>query len=162
MAMRPDVAPGAAARSAPARLGALAARWVRWGAVGTLGLGLQLTTLVALIRVPGVHYLTATFMAVAGAIVHNFLWHERWTWADRPSRNLGHRLTRFARFTAITGLVSIAGNVALTATYVEYLKLPLLAANLLAVASISAVNFAAAHHLVFFGPSVARDMGGRR
>ena len=144
------------------RLVALAVRWVRWGTVGTLGLGVQLTTLLALVRIPGIHYVAATFMAVTGAIVHNFLWHERWTWADRPSRDLGDRLIRFARFTAVTGLVSIAGNVALTATYVEYLRLPLVSANLLAVASISALNFAAAHHLVFFGRGVVRDIGGSR
>lgn len=144
------------------RLTAFVARWARWAAVGTLGLGVQVTTLLALVRIPGVHYVLATVMAVSGAIVHNFLWHERWTWSDRPPRGLGHRLTRLGRFTAVTGLLSIVGNVALTAAYVEHFGLPLLRANLLAVASISLLNFVAAHRLVFWNQHVVVEPGDLR
>jgi putative flippase GtrA len=143
-------------------LAGLARRWARWSAVGALGLVVQAATLLALARVPGVHYLVATLLAVLGAVVHNFLWHERWTWADRPSPDVRQRLWRFARFTTVTGVLSVAGNVALTATYVEYLKLPLLAANLLAVLSIGMLNFLATHRLVFLAPSVVGDLRGSR
>jgi len=160
--MNPLVSRVAIAPSGRGRLVALVRRWARWGTVGTLGLGVQTVTLLALARIPGLHYLIATFMAVAGAIVHNFLWHERWTWADRPSRGIAHRLTRLGRFTVVTGLMSIVGNVALTAAYVEHLGLPLLRANLLAVASISLLNFAAAHRLVFLTRGIPVDAGDPR
>ena len=39
-----------------------------------------------LANVPGVHYLVATAIGVEAAILTNFLWHDRWTWRDRPAR----------------------------------------------------------------------------
>ena len=35
-------------------------------------------------------------LAVEAAILHNFLWHERWTWSDRAAA--GRRLDRLAAF----------------------------------------------------------------
>jgi putative flippase GtrA len=157
-----DVSRAEAASRGRAHLALLALRWARWGTVGTLGLGVQAVTLLALARVPGLHYLAATFMAVSGAIVHNFIWHERWTWGDQPSLDLVHRLARLGRFTAVTGLMSIVGNVGLTAAYVERFGLPLLRANLLAVATISLVNFLAAHRFVFFAQGIVGDVGDPR
>ena len=58
-------------------------RFVRFNAVGAAGIGVQLAALWLLTGVMHVHYLTATSLAVGTAIVHNFLWHRRWTWAER-------------------------------------------------------------------------------
>ncbi|HJW10604.1 MAG TPA: hypothetical protein VJ598_02390, partial [Albitalea sp.] len=53
------------------------------------------------------------------------------------------------RFNGSTAVISIAGNVALMALFAGWLRLPLLAANLLAVLTLSALNFLAADRLVF-------------
>ncbi len=37
----------------------------------------------ALTLLLGPHYLVATALAVEMAVLHNFFWHRRWTWADR-------------------------------------------------------------------------------
>ena len=83
------------------------------------------------------------------AILHNFIWHERWTWADRTVATRADRLGRLIRFNGSTALVSIGGNVALMALFVGRLHLPLLAANLLAVLTLSVLNFLSADRLVF-------------
>ena len=134
------------------------ARFVGVGVGGFVVQGLVLHALAA----AGLPYLAATAVAVEAAILHNFLWHERWTWAERvvspeaglkacnydvPS--LHDRLVRFARFNASTALISIGGNVALMGIFVGRLHLPLLAANLLAVVTLSVLNFLSADHLVF-------------
>ena len=63
----------------------------------------------------GLHlnYLLATALAVEAAVVHNFLWHERYTWADRVQPSWRKSLPRLLRFNLTTGGVSIAGNLAL-------------------------------------------------
>jgi len=54
-------------------------------AIGVAGFVLQIVLLHWLSS--GWHwpYVLATLVAVESAILHNFFWHERWTWADRRS-----------------------------------------------------------------------------
>jgi len=127
-------------------------RFVGVGAGGFVVQGLVLHVLAA----AGLSYLPATAVAVEAAILHNFLWHERWTWADRtPGREAGlkecshERIVRFGRFNGSTALISIGGNVALMGLFVGRLHVPLLAANLLAVLTLSVLNFLAADRLAF-------------
>jgi putative flippase GtrA len=113
--------------------------------VGAGGFVVQLLALYGLAA--ALPYPLATALAVEAAILHNFLWHERWTWADRPASS--RRLARFVRFNGSTALISMAGNVALMWLFVGRLHLPVLAANLLAVLTLSVVNFVCADRLVF-------------
>jgi len=122
----------------------------------------QGAALQGLVSLAGLPYALATVLAVEAAIVHNFLWHERWTWADRIEAGLqarthtsatssgrASRLARFLRFNGATALVSIGGNVVLMSLLVGVLHVPLLAAMTVAVVAMSAVNFACADRFVF-------------
>ena len=91
-----------------------AARFVWVGVGGFVVQGLALHGLAA----AGLPYPLATALAVEAAILHNFLWHERWTWADRveaaaaPARQRPReRWPGSSASTAPTALVSIGGNV---------------------------------------------------
>jgi putative flippase GtrA len=122
-------------------------RFGRFGAVSALGMGLQLTVLWALVGAVGtLDYLPATLVAVSAAIVHNFLWHRRWTWRDR--RTAGWT-SAFARFVLSNGLVSLVGNAVAMAALVGGLGMHPLSASLGAVAACGCVNFALADRLVF-------------
>jgi putative flippase GtrA len=120
-----------------------------FNAVGVLGLGVQAALLWLLMAVGGFNYLLATALAVEGAILHNFFWHERWTWSDRTRPNPSGWMGRLARFNLTTGAVSIAGNLAAMAALVGGLRLHYLAATLIAVAACSVLNFMATDRLVF-------------
>jgi putative flippase GtrA len=122
-------------------------RFWRFNAVGMLGFAVQLGLLALLVRLD-VHYLVATAIAVEAAILHNFLWHERWTWRDRPGRGRA-RLARLGRFHVVNGGVSLAGNLLLMPLLVRGGGLPVLAANGVAVLACAAVNFVGADRLVF-------------
>ena len=122
-------------------------RFWRFNAVGVLGFAVQLAVLALLVRA-GVHYLTATAIAVEIAVLHNFLWHDRWTWRDRPAAGRT-RLVRLWRFHALNGAVSLLGNVALMRLFVGAVQMPPLPANLLAVLICSGVNYVGADRTVF-------------
>ncbi|MEZ5286972.1 MAG: GtrA family protein [Vicinamibacterales bacterium] len=117
--------------------------------VGGLGLAVQLAVLHALTGWARLDYRLATALAVESAIVHNFVWHERWTWADRVTPLRGEVLGRLARFHLANGVVSLGGNVALTALFVGIFGLHYLPANLLAVGACVVLNYLAADRLVF-------------
>ena len=57
-------------------------RGARFIWVGAGGFMVQVVTLHAL-AAAGLPYTVATALAVEAAILHNFIWHERWTWGDR-------------------------------------------------------------------------------
>jgi len=123
-------------------------RWLTFNGVGLLGMGLQLTLMTLMLRT-GVHYLLATALAVEAAVLHNFLWHQRWTWRDRPTASLGASAARLARFQLLNGSVSLAGNLAVMSLLSGQAGLDPVAANILSIVACSLLNFAGSHALVF-------------
>lgn len=156
-------------KSVPGSSGSIVERGLAFYAVGALGLGVQLATVWLLAGPVGLHYLPATAVAVELAVLHNFIWHERWTWRDRAippgATRRAATLGRLARFHAANGVVSIWGNVTLTGVLVAYLGTGPVIGNLLAVVACSVVNFIAADRLVFSPLPVAasiHDISGDR
>ena len=124
-------------------------RWVKFNVVGGGGMLVQLCLLALLTEVFKIHYLLATLLAVEGAILHNFVWHELWTWKDKRSRTRRAMITRLLRFHLANGTTSLTGNLVIMKLAVGYLHLPILAANLLAIAACSIVNFLLSDSFVF-------------
>jgi putative flippase GtrA len=121
-------------------------RFAKFSAVGAGGVIVQIMTLSVLLRVGGMHYLAATALAVEASVLNNFVWHRRWTWADRPGSSPALVLLRF---NATNGAMSLIGNLAVMFILVSGLKLNPYAANLITIAICSLVNFALADRVVF-------------
>ena len=120
-------------------------RAMKFAAVGALGIALQLGVL-QLLTMLTVPYLAATAVAVGSAVFHNFAWHRRWTWRDRPKDRV---LTAFAKFALANGGVSLVGNVAVMALLVGVVSLPIVVANVLSIAACGIANYFLADRLVF-------------
>jgi putative flippase GtrA len=129
-------------------LRATARRWLKFNLVGAIGIGVQLGVLAAL-KTAGIHYLLATALAVEAAVLHNFVWHERYTWADRGSVTLGETLRQLLKFHVANGAVSLAGNVGLMRLLVGTAHLQYLLANIIAIAACGVANFLLGDRLVF-------------
>ncbi len=121
-------------------------RWFKFNAVGLAGVVVQLAALWLLTNLFGIPYLFATALAVEIALLHNFVWHERWTWRGLAAED---RWRRLARFHAANGFVSIGANTLFTFWFKQHFGLPLLSANLAAIAATSLLNFAVAAWWVF-------------
>jgi putative flippase GtrA len=123
--------------------------WVKFNAVGVLGIPVQLSVLALLKSGLGFHYLIATAIAVETAVLHNFTWHERWTWIERTQAAPGGLTGRLVRFHLTNGLVSICGNLVVMWILVSWLGVAYLAANLVAMGVCATANFVASDRLVF-------------
>ena len=128
---------------------AAAFRWLKFNAVGALGIVVQLVVLLVLKGGLHVGYLLATALAVEAAVVHNFLWHERYTWSDRVSPSWRKSLPRLLRFNLANGGVSIAGNLAIMKVIVGLGHVNYLGASGIAIVVCSLVNFLVSDRLVF-------------
>jgi putative flippase GtrA len=124
-------------------------RWARFTAAGLGGFIVQLGALAVLMKWMDLHYLVATIVAAELAILCNFVWHEQWTWRDRPSATWGERGARLARFHVLTGFTSIVGATVVTAALVESAGLSPVISNVIAIIALGLVNFAGAEALVF-------------
>lgn len=123
-------------------------RWMKFNLVGAAGIGVQLGILWLLTALR-IEYLLATTLAVEAAVVHNFLWHERFTWADRIRGRRQEALVRLLRFNLTTGAVSIGGNLLLMRLLVGGAHLRPVIANLVSIAICSLVNFLVSDRWVF-------------
>ncbi len=121
-------------------------RWLKFNAVGGIGITVQLAALTILKSGLHVNYLIATGLAVETAVVHNFIWHERFTWKDRRT---GRVLTRLLKFNLTTGALSILGNLLLMGFLVGALHLNYLIANMITIAACSILNFLVSDRFVF-------------
>jgi len=129
----------------------LAVRWLKFNFVGALGIAVQFGAFALLVSGLRVYYMIATPLAVEAAVLHNFVWHERFTWKDRTRevprpRDVAMRLLRFH---AGNGAVSILGNVALMRVLVGVLHLNPYLGNGISIAICSLLNFAASEWFVF-------------
>ena len=112
-------------------------RFLRFNAVGALGVAVQLVSLWLFTSVGAVHYLIATPMAVSLAIGHNFIWHRLWTWKDRDV----HVTRACARFVLTNGVLSLVSNIGVTAALVSGTHADPLVANVVAIGTSGLLNF---------------------
>lgn len=136
-------------------------RWCKFNLVGGIGIVLQFAALFLLQSVLHLNYLTATAIAVEAAVVHNFVWHEKFTWVDRikgreaesdGTNNLksrGRSLQRLVRFYLSNGAVSILGNLILIRVMVGQCHMNYLLANVVAITVCSLANFLLSETWVF-------------
>ena len=123
-------------------------RWMKFNLVGAIGIGVQLLFLWTLTSF-GLGYLLATALAVEAAVLHNFIWHERFTWIERCDAGIGPTLERLLRFNLTTGIVSIAGNLLFMRLLVGCTHLRPMLANMISIAICSVVNFTVSDRWVF-------------
>jgi putative flippase GtrA len=124
-------------------------RWLKFNLVGAIGIVVQLAVLGILNGLLKLDYLLATGLAVEAAVLHNFVWHERFTWADRASVSRRQALLRLIHFNFTTGAVSILGNLVLMRLLVGHAHLPAVPANLISIAGCSLLNFLISEYVVF-------------
>jgi putative flippase GtrA len=129
----------------------LVVRWLKFHAVGAIGILVQLAALALYKGVLGIHYLAATALAVETAVLHNFVWHYRWTWKDRTggARRRGVLLPALWRFHVSNGLVSMLGNLVFMRVLVGRFHLHYMAANLLSIVLCALANFLLSELFVF-------------
>jgi putative flippase GtrA len=127
----------------------LAVRWLKFNLVGAIGIAVQMGAFALLFSVLHLNYMVATGVAVETAVLHNFVWHELYTWKHLPRGGARDIARRLVRFHAGNGAISILGNLALMRLFVGVLHVNHYLASGLAIALCSILNFATSEWFVF-------------
>ena len=123
----------------------LAVRWVKFNFVGAIGIAVNMGAFALLFGLLHLNKLWATALAVEIAVLHNFVWHEKFTWRTKPAGRLG----RLLRFHAGNGVVSIGGEVILLNLFADGFHINPYAAKIAAMAACALANFAVSEWFVF-------------
>jgi putative flippase GtrA len=129
-------------------------RWCRFNLVGVIGMAFQLAWVAALGRLLPARPLLVTATALELTLLHNFLWHQRYTWRGRGVELRPFQtVTRLLRFHLSNGAVSFAGNLLLVRLLMAHTRLPLILATAVAIVFCSLVNFLLGERWVFAAAS---------
>lgn len=123
-------------------------RFARFNAVSVMGIGVQLATVAALVHGFGAGAVTATALGVTAAVLHNFVWHVRWTWRDRMGSGAS-KPRAFLRFLLANGAVSFVGSIAMMPGLAGPIGLDPVLANLVTIAACGLINFGLAQRFCF-------------
>jgi len=119
----------------------------KFGFVGLLGVAVNLGLLYLLGITLGLHRGLAWFLAVEGSILHNFAWHEWFTWSDRRQGGwFGLIRDAIAFHLAVAGAALINGLVFVA---LSLMGAPLLLAGGTGIAVGTVFNFITADRWVF-------------
>ena len=115
---------------------------------------MQLSVLAMLRSGFGWNYLLSTAAAVEITVIHNFLWHERFTWAEQLTVT---PLRRFVAFNLSNGAISLFGNLILMKLLAGFFGVNYFVGNVIAIAVCSLLNFAIGDQCVFASQSADRQ-----
>lgn len=121
-------------------------RGARFALVSAMGSVVQLGALAALVGL-GASVMAATTAGVAAAVLHNYVWHRRWTWRDRDEAP--RWITGLAAFALANGAVSLGGNLAVMTVLVDGAGIAPVAAGVVAIGACGLVNLHLADRAVF-------------
>ncbi len=124
-------------------------------AVGVAGFAVQIAVLLWLSTFWHWPYPVATALAVEAAVLHNFVWHERWTWRDRPAIAGRPARTPVSLPSRHRPDVADRQRDRHGRSPWSFFDLPTLVANMCAVVATSLVNFLIADRWVFSPPPTA-------
>jgi dolichol-phosphate mannosyltransferase len=127
----------------------VARRWIKFHFVGAVGFLVQMGCFSLLYGVLKLDKLWATGLAVETAVLHNFVWHERFTWRHLPRGGNRDVLARLIRFHLGNGLISVVGNVILVKLFADVFRITPYVGNVIAIAICALANFAASEWFVF-------------
>lgn len=125
----------------------------RFSLVGLMGAAVQLVLLSVLTKCFRVLGVVATPVAVEITILHNFIWHQRFTWRDRGANGFRQVALRLWRFHAGNGLISLCGNTLLMYCLADRLRAPAVPSAMAAIGVCSLVNFLLADRWVYANTS---------
>lgn len=128
-----------------ARAWVIARRFQKFLVVGIVGLGVNQGMLFLLHQVAGAELLVASSVAIFISMVVTFLLNEHWTWHDRGSGPLGHRIAKYFPI----NLIGLVINVSVLKILVTEGNMHYLAANLFGAGAAAIWNFFLNNHFTW-------------
>jgi len=131
-------------------------RFIKFGIVGGSGIFVNMGFLWFFTEIVGLYYLISSVLAIALAMISNFIWNDLWTWRDRGEPGLNAYLTRLAKFIVVSSFAGYVGNLGVLWILTHFFHLYYLISNLFGIAVGTILNYSI-NNFWTFKPGVEKD-----
>lgn len=123
------------------KLGFDVVRFIKFGIVGGSGIFVNMGGLWFFTEVVGLYYLISSVLAIALAMISNFIWNDLWTWRDRGEPGVRAYLTRMAKFILVSSIAAYIGNLGILWVLTHFFHVYYLISNLIGIAVGTMLNY---------------------
>lgn len=116
-------------------------RFVKFGIVGGSGIFVNMGGLWFFTEVVGFYYLISSVLAIALAMISNFIWNDLWTWRDRGEPGVKAYLTRMAKFIVVSSIAAYIGNLGILWILTHFFHIYYLISNLVGIGVGTVLNY---------------------
>jgi dolichol-phosphate mannosyltransferase len=116
-------------------------RFIKFGIVGGSGILVNMGFLWFFTEMVGFYYLISSVLAIALAMINNFIWNDLWTWRDRGEPGVKAYLMRMAKFILVSSIAAYIGNLGVLWILTHYFHVYYLISNLIGIAVGTALNY---------------------
>ena len=116
-------------------------RFIKFGIVGGSGILVNMGFLWFFTEMVGLYYLISSVLAIALAMISNFIWNDLWTWRDRGEPGVKAYLSRMAKFIAVSSIAAYIGNLGILWILTHFFHIYYLISNLIGIAVGTALNY---------------------
>ena len=116
-------------------------RFIKFGIVGGSGIFVNMGFLWFFTEIIGIFYLISSVLAIALAMINNFIWNDLWTWRDRGDPGIKAYLTRMVKFIVVSSIAAYIGNLGILWILTHFFHIYYLISNLIGIAVGTALNY---------------------
>jgi len=116
-------------------------RFIKFGIVGGSGIFINMGFLWFFTEIVGLYYLISSVLAIALAMISNFIWNDLWTWRDRGEPGFKAYLTRMAKFILVSSIAAYIGNLGVLWILTHFFDVHYLISNLIGIAIGTILNY---------------------
>ena len=116
-------------------------RFIKFGIVGGSGILINTGFLWFFTEIVGLYYLISSVLAIALAMISNFIWNDLWTWRDRGKPGAKAYIIRMAKFILVSSIAAYAGNLSILWILTHFFHIYYLISNLIGIAVGTILNY---------------------
>ncbi|NIN62462.1 MAG: hypothetical protein GTN46_05005 [Gammaproteobacteria bacterium] len=131
-------------------------RFIKFGAVGGSGIFVNMGFLWFFTEIVGLYYLISSVLAIALAMISNFIWNDLWTWWDCGEPGIKPYLIRMAKFILVSSVAAYIGNLGVLWILTHFFHIYYLISNLIGIAVGTVLNYSV-NNFWTFKPVAEKD-----
>ena len=116
-------------------------RFIKFGIVGGSGILVNMGFLWFFTEIGGLYYLVSSVLAIALAMISNFIWNDLWTWQDSGEPGVKAYMTRMAKFIVVSSIAAYIGNLGILWILTHFFHIYYLISNLIGIAVGTILNY---------------------
>jgi len=116
-------------------------RLIKFAVVGGSGFIVNMVFLWLFTEIFGLYYIISSVLAIALAMINNFIWNDTWTWRGRGESGIRAFFIRLLKFCLVASLAGYIGNLGTLWALTHFFHLHYMVSNIFGIAVGTFLNY---------------------